>query len=194
MFPTFMIYGQSRRCFTPELRAIAFQARQPTSELARQTSPKRTWDFEHFVKVHLDQWSFHAIPSGIQRHLERYGFLTAQELDAISDTIYTLVDQLQDTFSTLCKAQRAVKYIEMTLDLSDPEVSVHHALLVAQLKVSKTEYKEYMRTFKRYNKGIAKLGAILSRENKSTCDFEDAEAGSVVEPTSPVVEPNAPLA
>ncbi|EGG09375.1 uncharacterized protein MELLADRAFT_104035 [Melampsora larici-populina 98AG31] len=164
MFPTFMIYGQSRGSVMPELRAMAFQTRTPTSELSQQTSPERISSFNLRFELHLDSGCYHLVPQALEKHVERYRFLNTQELDLIKDHLSAIQDQIHDTISYLCDAERVVGYVEMALGLPDPEVSAHHHILKEQLKKSRAECKEYMRAFKRYNRDVARRGAILSRE------------------------------
>ncbi|EGG12709.1 uncharacterized protein MELLADRAFT_101208 [Melampsora larici-populina 98AG31] len=194
MFPTFMIYGQSQTSVMPELRAMAFQTRTPTSELSQQTSPERIRSFNTHVGMYLDSGCYHLVPRAIERHIESYRFLNTQELDLIKDHLIGLEDQVHDTISYLFEAERVVEYVKMALGLPDPEVITHHRILKEQLKQARAERKEYMRAVKHYNREVARLGAILSRENKRTCDFEDAVAQANPEPTSPVSESAAPLA
>ncbi|EGG02563.1 uncharacterized protein MELLADRAFT_110070 [Melampsora larici-populina 98AG31] len=193
MFPPVLIDGLSPDNFLPQLRAMAFHDRVPISPLAQQNSPERTRKFNSFVGTLLDQGNFHFVPQNIDRHVEEYNFLNTDELGIITDATNVLIDNIHDITSTLCGSQHIIAYTQMLLKVRDPEVSVHRKLFKAQLKSLRAQYKHFMHTFKRYNKELGVLGAILSKETKRTCDFEDAEAGSASEPTAPASNPTSSL-
>ncbi|KAH9806951.1 hypothetical protein DFH28DRAFT_929672 [Melampsora americana] len=159
------------------LRALAFHDRVPTSPVVQVNTPERTGRFRIYVQAALEQGFYHNIEDGISNHLEIYKFLNTLELEAISDTINNLEDEVHDIGVTLSESQDAIAYARMLLRSHDPEVILHHQLYKRQLKVSRKKYKRFMRTLNRYYKEIAHLKAIHSEESKRTCDFEDSEAG-----------------
>ncbi|EGG05603.1 uncharacterized protein MELLADRAFT_64002 [Melampsora larici-populina 98AG31] len=148
----------------PELRALAFHDRVPTSPAVQVNTPQRTGRFRIYVQGALEQGFYHNIEDGISQHLETYRFLNTLELEAISDTINTLEDEIHDIGVTLSESQDAIAYVPMLLRSRDPEVVPHHQLYKRQLKISRKKYKRFMRTLDRYHKEIANLRAIHSQE------------------------------